>query len=146
MKDCLYRIATSEAGLSTGYFVGRGLPMPDLVNFADFTNRRPQSTGGQARQGYTQMSLFWNRLDANQANTIKELIDTAETSGGSGNGTLYLTIPRTDAPGTGITWIDISGIVLMPGWESTQQGSGQTYENVQLQLNNCTVQNEPASF
>lgn len=144
MKDCLYRIATTEAGLTTGYFVARGLPAPDLVQFADYANRRPQSTGGQARQGYTNCSLFWNRLTDLQANLIKELIDTVETSDGSGNGTLYLTLPRADAPGSGITWIDVSGIVIMPTWEATQNGHGQTYENVQLSLNNVTVENEPA--
>lgn len=145
MKDCLYRIATTQAGLETGYFLAYDIPMPELVSFQPFTNRRPQSTGGQARQGYLFCTLLWSRLDAGQAYIIEALIEAAETTGGIGNGTLYLTLPRADASAGGVNWVDVSGIAVMPQWETEQQSHGQTYSNVQLRLNNVTVESEPSS-
>ena len=145
MKDCLYRIALSLAGLETGYFLALHLPPPELVSFQPFSTRRPQSTGGQARQGYKSCSIFWPRLDAQQAYIIQELIEAAETVSGSGNGTLYLTLPRTDASAGGVNWVDVSGVAIMPEWETEGQSNGVTYTNVQFRLNNVTVEAEPSS-
>lgn len=145
MKDCYYRIATSQAGLETGYFVGRHLPTPDLVTFQPFSTRRPQSTGGQARQGYLSCSILWPRLDAGQAYIIQGLITAAEATGGSGNGTLYLTLPRADASAGGVNWVDVSGVAVMPQWETDQQTHGATYANVTLRLNNVVIESEPST-
>lgn len=143
-KSCLYRIALTQAGLETGYFLALGLPPVDLVQFQPFANRKPQSLGGQARQGYISCSLFWSRLDAIQANILQGLITAAETSDGDGNGTLYLTLPRTDASAAGL-WIDVSGIAVMPEWVGVAQGNGLVYENVTLSFNNLTVEASPSS-
>lgn len=145
MKDCLYRIATTQAGLETGYFVGYGLPMPELPFFQPFTTRRPQSTGGQARQGYKYCTLLWSRLDARQANIIDGLIAAAEVTGGSGNGTIYLTLPMVDASAGGVNWVDVSGVAVMPAWETENQSHGVTYTNVTLRLNNVVILAEPSS-
>lgn len=145
MKTCLYRIASTLAGLETGYFLALGLPMPDLPLFADFSTRRPQSTGGQARHGYDRASLFWNYLDSQQAYIIRALIDILETANGVGNATVYLTLPRTDGTKPGIGWIDVSGLAIMPEWTPVQRGHGVLYENVTLNLNDCTVEADPST-
>lgn len=144
-KDCLYRISTTQAGLETGYLLAYDIPMPELVSFQPFTNRRPQSTGGQARQGYKFCTLLWSRLTAQQANIIEALIEAAEVAGGSGNGTIYLTLPRADASAGGQNWVDISGTAILPQFETEQQSHGVTYVNVQLKLNNVTIVAEPSS-
>ena len=74
MKTCLYRLAPTLAGLETGYFVAYKLPEPDLVTFADYSTRRPQSTGGQARHGYNRASLFWNYLTSDPVRPARQQI------------------------------------------------------------------------
>lgn len=145
-KTCYYRIATSEAGLATGYIFARGLPPPDLVTFDPFSVRRPASQGGESRQGYKSVSLLWNKLDSKQASVIYNLISTAEASSGEGNGTLWATLPKVDGASPGINWIDVSGIALLPTFETEPQSNGQTYPNVVLRLNNVTVENEPSNI
>ena len=145
-KPCFYRIALDEAGLATGYIVARGLPPPDLVTFEPFSTRRPASQGGESRQGYKSCSLLWNRLDSGQETVLYGLIAAAETTGGQGNGTLWMTLPRVDASAPGINWIDVSGIALLPNFETESQADGRTYTNIVLRLNNVTVQNEPSNI
>jgi len=145
-KDCYYRIATSEAGLGTGYFVARKLPPPDLVTFEPFSTRRPASQGGESRQGYLSCSILWNRLDSLQANIIYELIIGVEATSGEGNATMWLTLPRVDASAPGINWVDISGIIHLPNFETEPQANGVTYPNVVLRINNLTVENEPSNI
>ena len=145
-KQCYYRVATSEAGLDTGYFLARGLPPPDLVTFDSFSTRRPASQGGESRQGYRSCSVLWNRLDSLQASIIYDIIEAAETTGGEGNGTLWLTLPRTDGSAVGQNWVDVSGIALLPAFETEPQSNGRSYPNVVLRLNNVTVQNEPSNI
>lgn len=139
--NLFYRIALTQAGLESGanFFV-RGLPRPDLPTFADFTERVPQSQGGEARQGYINGSLLWLRLDSGAAGVLRGLIEQAE----AGAGLLYLTVPRTDAKAIGPSWIDVSGIPIMPNWEGLQ-GSPFVYENVVLRLNNVTVLATPST-
>lgn len=142
-REFLYRIGLNEVGLA--HFVARGLPPADLATFQEYTSRRPQSTGGQARQGYANMSVLWDSLTALQAYTLRKLIDDAETTGGSGNGTLWLTVPQSDASSPGQGWVDVSGIAIMPDWEPVQDSHGTLYENVVLRLNNVTVENDPST-
>jgi len=145
-KSCLYRIAETEGGLDTGYFVAMGLPPPNLVTFEPYSTRRPASQGGESRQGYLSCSVLWNRLDSIQANALYEIIATAESTFGEGNATMWMTIPRADASAPGINWIDVSGIVLMPNFETEPGANGLTYPNVVLALNDVTVQNEPSNI
>lgn len=142
MSEALfYRIATTQAALEKGanFFV-IGLPRPDLVTFADHSERVPQSQGGEARQGYINTSLLWLRLDSGQAGVLRGLIEAAE----AGAGLLYLTVPRTDAKHTGVSWVDVSGIPIMPNWESLQ-ASPWTYENVTLKLNAVVILATPST-
>jgi hypothetical protein len=141
--DHRYRLSLSEAGLSTGsnFFILQ-LPRPDLVTYADHAARFPAGRGGESRQGFESVSLLWNRLSASQAATLRRFIEAAEATGGQGNGTLYLTLPKANAGGQ--YWIDVSGVALMPEW--TPEGSeAQGYANVLLRLNAVTVENEPST-
>lgn len=140
-QNLYYRIATTQAALETGanFFV-RGLPKPELPTFADHSERVPKSQGGEARQGYINVSLLWLRLDSGQAGVLRGLIETAE----AGAGLLYLTVPRVDAKAIGSSWVDVSGIPIMPQWESLQGGLW-VYENVVLRLNSVVVLSTPST-
>lgn len=145
-ENLFYRIALTQAGLETGanFFV-RGLPRPDLPTFADHSERFPKSQGGESRQGYIVASLLWLQLSFDAAGVIRDLIEQAEVTGGHGLGTLYVTMPRTDARRIGVSWVDVSGYVAMPNWASLQGADGKAYENVILALNNCTLRAEPST-
>lgn len=139
--NLFYRIALTQAALETGsnFFV-RGLPKPELPTFADHSERVPRSQGGEARQGYINLSLLWLRLDSGQAGVLRGLIETAE----AGAGLLYLTVPRVDAKHIGVSWCDLSGIPSMPQWESLQNGLW-IYENVILKLNAVVILATPST-
>lgn len=141
-ESLFYRIALTQAGLETGanFFV-RGLPHPDLVTFADYTERVPKSQGSEARQGYINTSLLWLRLDSGAAGVLRGLIEQAEAAAGL----LYLTVPRTDAKFAGVAWVDLSGIPLMPQWDNLQGANGLAYENVTLRFNAVTVLATPST-
>jgi hypothetical protein len=141
--DHRYRLATTEAGLAKGanFFILR-LPRPDLVTYADHATRFPAGRGGESRQGFESVSVLWNRLSASQAATLRRIIEAAEVTGGQGNGTLYLTLPKANAGGE--YWIDVSGIALMPEW-TPEGGEAQGYVNVLLRLNAVTVENDPST-
>jgi hypothetical protein len=140
-ENLYYRIALTQAALETGanFFV-RGLPRPELPTFADHAERVPKSQGGEARQGYSSVSLLWLRLDGGQAGVLRGLIEAAE----AGAGLLYLTAPRVDAKHSGASWVDLSGIPLMPQWESLQGGLW-VYENVVLRLNAVVILATPST-
>lgn len=140
-ENLFYRIALTQAALETGsnFFV-RGLPRPDLVTFADHTERVPKSQGGEARQGYHHVSLLWLRLESGAAGVLRGLIESAEAA----TGLIYLTVPRTDAKAIGPSWVDLSGLPAMPQWENLQNGLF-VYENVTLRLNNCVLLATPST-
>jgi hypothetical protein len=141
--ELFYRIGVSSATLRNLF--ARGLPLPQQAVYNDHTNRRPQGGGGQGRHGYNNADILWRRLTAEQANIIYELINTAETTGGQGNGTVWFTLLKTTAESSGPYWIDISGIAIMPEWSPTENGHGVAYENVTLRINNVTVENDPST-
>lgn len=140
-----YRIATSLAGLATGSFIGLGLPEPQLPQLQRFSERIRQGLGGESRHGYSWVSLLWEQLDQRQAGLLRSLITTAEVTGGNGNGTLYLTVPSPDATSTGTSWVDVSGLAQLPEFNTAPYAHGVTYINVELRLNNVTIENEPST-
>lgn len=147
MRDYWYRfrIASTLAGLDTGanFFI-RGLPRPQMAQFNDHATRRSQAQGGVARHGYNTAALLFTRLSAAQARTLDALITAAEAAGGVGNGTLYLTLPRTLAASV---WIDVSGIVERPDWANlVDEGSeGRSYANVRVNFNAVAIEAEPST-
>lgn len=144
--NLFYRIAITLAGLEKGAnFFLLGLPKPDQVSFNDHAVRRPQGGGGEGRHGHSNIRLLWLRFLAEQANVLRTLIEAAEVTGGQGNGTIYLTLPKTIATSAGVAWVDISGIAIMPPWETLASTDGLVYENVILRLNDVTVEAEPST-
>lgn len=141
-----YRIATSLAGLASGFFfVGNRLPEPQKVFFQPYSVQRAQRRGGEARHGFSQTSLLWKDLLSAQANFLWNLVTVAEVTDGVGNGTIFLTVPRTDASSSGVSWIDVSGTVAMPEFQIIDFTHGLMYANVLLKLNNVTIENEPST-
>lgn len=140
-----YRIATSLAGLETGWFVARQIPEPQTPFFQPFSVRVPQGLGGEGRHGYLVGFLSWDGLIREQASAIQGLVAATEAVLGIGNGILYLTLPRVDASSAGIAWIDISGKVKMPEWRIEAWSQGMKYQPVTLSFNNITVENEPST-
>jgi hypothetical protein len=143
-KSYRFRIATSLAGLETGNFFVLGLPAPQIAFFNDHSTTRSQAQGGTARLGYNVASVLWPRLSMVEASIIQKMIEAVEATGGEGNGTLYLTLPKTLASGV---WIDISGIAKRPDWANLvdPDSEGQSYANVRLDLNDCTIEAEPST-
>lgn len=143
-KSYRFRIATSLAGLETGNFFVLDLPTPQLAFFNDHSTTRSQAQGGTARLGYSVASLLWPRLSMVEASIIQKMIEAVEAVGGEGNGALYLTLPKTLA---GNVWIDISGKAKRPDWANLvdPDSEGQSYANVRLDLNNCTIEAEPST-
>ncbi len=140
-----YRIATSLAGLATGWFVAKGLPEPQTPFYQPFSIRVNQGLGGEGRHGYHNGFLAWDDLTREQAFIIQNLVATTETTLGVGNGILFVTMPRTDASSSGGAWVDISGKVKMPEWRTEVWAQGMLYQPVTLSFNNITVENEPST-
>lgn len=143
-KSYRFRIATSLAGLETSNFFVLGLPTPQIAFFNDHSTTRSQAQGGTARLGYSVAGLLWPRLSMVEASIIQVMIDVAEAAGGVGNGTLYLTLPKTLASAV---WIDISGKAKRPDWANLvdPDSEGRSYANVRLDLNNAIVESEPST-
>ncbi len=140
-----YRLATSLAGLTTGYFFVIGLPEPQVPFYQPYSISIPQGLGGEGRHGYHNAFIQWDRLTRQQAFLIQNMISTVEVTLGVGQAVLYATMPRTDASSDGQAWIDISGKVKMPEWRTDNFTHGMIYQPVTLNFNNVTVENEPSA-
>lgn len=134
-----WRISTTLAGLSSGFFIGLKLPPPDLPDFKPYSQLVPQSQGGLAEQGYISETVFWDFMDYSQLTTLTRIVEAAT------NSTLWMTIDR--AHGYGLNhFIDVSGIIQPLTFEPVSKGRGVIYANVSLTLNNITIINDPANF
>lgn len=141
-----WRIATTEAGLASGWFIGLGLPEPTQIEYNDHSTKNPQSEGGTARHGYHGARILWRKMSVNQAYQIKNRVDAAIASA---TGLLFMTIVRLDGSSPGADWIDISARPDMGpiAPEAPIIGAtGYSHNNVVLNLNNITVVNDPASL
>lgn len=137
-----WRIASTEAGLQIGAFFARGIPPPDVSDYRDYSERKPQSQGGQARHGYKNITLVWNRLDTKQSNALREVIQ----AGIDNVGDVYLTLDRSNGSASGRDWIDVYGKPQMPDFEVVANSGGKMHGNVEFVLNAITIVNDPASF
>jgi len=140
-----WRIATTEAGLSTGWFFALKLTPPTNAPFHDYSVRVSHSEGGQARHGYNNVRLFWETLSRGQGNTLRTVL---QASLDSSSKRVFMTIDRANGTGAGPDWIDISGKVHMPDFDPSQfaGATGIVHQNVELFLNNVTIINDPAIF
>lgn len=136
-----FRLAQTETGLEKGanFFI-LGLPPPDQVQPNEWVAERPVDQGGIARLGNKSVTLQWLTLTSRQRKTIKDLIDTMESTAGVGQAQPYLTIPLDD-----VHWIDIKGYVAMPTWTPYPNTPGEGFRDVRLVINNYTVVNDPST-
>lgn len=139
-----WRIATTEAGLASGYFSALGIQPPTNAPYHPYSTRVGQSTGGQARHGYKNVRMFWANLDRIEARILKERV----VAGIALTGNVYLTIDRANGDGDTYDWIDVYGKPHIPDFDPSRfaGASDIVHENIELFVNNLTIVNDPASF
>jgi hypothetical protein len=135
-----WRIASSSGGLARGHFFALGIPSPNTPNYRSYTERLPQGQGGQARQGYINMTLLWDALDFVQFRTLNRIVEACIT-GGIG----YATVPRDDGSRLVNDFVDVSGIFHPLDYQPFSNGRGVMYQNVTLVMNNLTITASPSS-
>lgn len=143
----LIRLATTEAGLATGYLIySWALPAPDLSVYADHSAKVALSNGGQATRGYSSFSLAWDRgrLSDQQAAVLRNLIEAALATA---NKQIFATIDygwnSTNAPGY---WVDVKGYPHLADFAPQGIGGGMVKDQVTLFVNQLAEVNNPASF
>lgn len=141
MSFCNIRLATSEANLAKGYIIQNWrIPEPTLPQYPLQSQVVDLSNGGQARRGFSSMTLFWDILLFYQARVLFKL--TADV----GNGPLYATIDKAWSGGSGLDgWIDVSAFPSVQVLTPTPNSQSGAYNNVSLILTNITTINDPAT-
>mgnify|MGYP000901987100 FL=1 len=142
MNQNLFRIALTENGLETGFLISHGIPRP-TNQYKAFQTQLPQSTGGQKRTGYKNDIWQWagnNSLTPTQANEVIEYVESAL----SGDGVLYVTLPRANGENAGMDWIDAYGVPSYPEIVPVQEPgvNGRVLQSMTLRINNITIVNE----
>lgn len=139
-----FRIALTQAGLTTGFFFLRKIALPTTCTFKGFSQAIPQSEGGSVQHGFLNVTMSWLNVTPITAYYIRKYVTDAL----NGTKMLYLTVPYNDGTKPGRRFIDVSGrphpIDTAEG--GTIDGGGLFYENLQLFVNNVTVINDPATF
>ena len=100
----LYRVALAQADLSRGYFIQLGIPRPTNCVWRDYSSLAGQSTGFQAKQGYNNITLSWDRLTRFHVYLLESYQRQVTPTT-----LIYLTVDRTDGLNPGPSWYDISG-------------------------------------
>lgn len=141
MSFCNIRLAITEAGLLQGYIIQNWrIPEPVLPQYPLQSQVVDLSNGGQARRGFSSVTLFWDRLLFYQARTLFKLVADV------GNGELYATIDKAWSGGSGLDgWIDISAFPSTQILTPTPNSQSGAYDNVSLVLTNITIINDPAT-
>jgi hypothetical protein len=82
----------------------------------------------------------WLQLTPTQANEVCELVESAL----SGDGVLYITLPRANGENAGMDWIDAYGIPSYPEIVPIQEPgvNGRVLQSMTLRINNITIVNE----
>jgi hypothetical protein len=141
MSFCNIRLATSQANLAKGYIIYNWrIPEPSLPQYPLQSQTVDLSSGGQARRGFSQVSILWNRLLQTQARTLFKLVADV------GNGQLFATIDKAWSGGSGLDgWIDVSGYPSVQVLSPVPNSQAGVFDNVVLTLTNITIINDPAS-
>jgi hypothetical protein len=132
-------MALTENGLETGFLQSIGIPKPSN-QYKAYQSQLPQSTGGQKRTGYKNDVWQWLLLTPTQANEVCELVESAL----SGDGVLYVTLPRANGENAGMDWIDAYGVPSYPEIVPVQEPgvNGRVLQSMTLRINNITIVNE----
>ena len=139
-----YRIATSLAGISSGYLYLRGIPGPDLPLYQPYSSRVNLTTGGQALRGFSNLRLLWQGLDQEHGYWIAQRVETVLTA----KTPLYLTVDL-GAGGIGSyprnTWVDVSGTPLPVDLKPTGNTYNLKLDELVLEVRDLTIENNPAT-
>lgn len=139
-KWVLYWRISATATLTNQNFFALGLPPPNTPPYQNYSEKLPQSQGGQARQGYKYVTLLWDSLDYLQFRTLTRIVEAAITAG-----TIYATIDRADGTKLVNDFIDISGKPFPLEHTIIANARGVVHQNVTLVINNITITADPST-
>lgn len=134
-----WRISLTST-LTKGYFRDIGLPRPTEYTYRDYSELTPQSQGSEAKQGYINLLMVWERLSRFQLYLLETYYD------GAAGGLLYFTVDRSNGSGAGFDWVDVSGYPAVIQYAPMPKGRGNIVTGTQWRINAITVLNTPASF
>jgi len=134
----LFRISSNSTLTNKHFFTWELPPVADCL-YRDFSERVPQALGAETRQGYKNVTLFWEQMTYLQGFTLRTILEEV-TAGNE----LYLTIPRANGEGGYYDFIDVSGYYTMPDWDFPPRARGLIYQGVELKVNNLTIVNDPS--
>lgn len=135
-----WRISSTSAGLAHGHFFARGLPPPNTPTFTPYTQKVPQSQGGISRQGYNNISILWDFMDAVQLKTLNGIVEAAITAG-----TIYATVDRADGTKLANDFIDVSGQAQPLEFTTISNARGVSFSNILLVLTNLVIDSDPST-
>lgn len=135
----LHRIALTEAGLEKGYLFSLGIPRPS-TDFKDYSTQLGQGNGGQKRLGYKNDVWQWVSLTPTQAYEICSIVEAAL----SGDGVIYVTMPRANGQNAGMDWVDAYGVPSYPEIVTIQEANvnGRVLQSLTMRINDITIVNE----
>jgi hypothetical protein len=140
-----WKIATTEAGLATGSMRSLGLRKLQAAPYLDHTQVVPQGDGGQAEDGFKELTLVFRNATRLAAAQLQELIDTAL----AGSGLIYLTIDRNNATAAGHDWVDISAVphrLRTNAAAPVDSPQPTIHTTIEFSCSNITVLNTPSDY
>lgn len=137
-----FRIATTQTGLTTGYFFVHKIPPPATAVFKGFTEQINQSQG-QVQHGYMNVEITWTNVTNIGVYNIKRMVDAILPT----TRILYLTVPYNDGTKPGERFIDVYGVPLPVDPQPLPLAPiGSGFQTLTLRVNALTVLNDPAVF
>lgn len=142
--DWSYRVSTALADITHGALKARGIPVPDLPVYKDYSARVDRNDGGQALRGFSYVEWAWDELTLQQAADLVRLVE--EVLDNTPPTPLYLTIDLgwggRYARGR---WVDVSGTPVVPEVTPEARRGAWIVPNVVLRVVDITVETDPAS-
>jgi hypothetical protein len=135
-----WRISDTAALLAQRHFFALGLPVISMMDYKDYTQELPRSTGAISRQGYKNCTLLWDSMDFVQLKTLNKIVTASVTSG-----IIYATIDRSFGVKLLNDFIDISGVCHPLTFSPMTDSRGVIFQNVQLIITNITITADPSS-
>lgn len=138
------RFAKSETLLAKGYLKSSyQLPEPALASYTLGSQILDLTQGGNAYRGDRKFILLWQNIFTDDAHIIWNIINDAIGD----TGEMWATADK-GWNGSGFTnsWIDIKGIPKLPQIVPQENSNGLIVAQLIFQIDNTSVQNDPASF
>ena len=138
------RLAKSEVLLAKGYIrQSYNLPEPTVAEYTLGSQVVDLTQGGSALRGDRKVILLWQNISADEANDIWVLVNDAI---GDTN-EFWVTVDKGwNGSGPVNSWIDVKGVPRLPQIQMAEGTHNLVASQVILQIDDVTVQNDPASF